>query len=117
MECPGNLGVQINGEALLDHKLLITLLNLLFHPVSKYIFKNSRTHIGNPLLWQLWDLANRRKIMTHHIVLGDFIGDVLDGEIVILWNSTMSHILPIDSLLCATHQVFKKVDCDLFCMK
>ena len=83
LECIGDLWVQLNGQALFLEELLVSLLNLLMHPIRKDVLEHGRADVGDPLLGQLQVLLAIGQVMTYCLVRRNQFGYVLDGEALI----------------------------------
>ena len=55
--------------------------------------------------------------MVHLGVFGDFVCDLLDRKILVLWNLTVAHVLAHNPLLLAGDDVLQEVDGHLLCVK
>ena len=55
--------------------------------------------------------------MAHLVVFGDFICDLLDRKILVLWNLTVAHVLAHNPLFLAGDDVLQEVDGHLLCVK
>ena len=55
--------------------------------------------------------------MAHLVVLGDFVCDLLDREILVLRDLAVAHVLAHDPLLLAGNYFFQEIDRHTFYVK
>ena len=54
-----HLRVHLDAEVLAHGDLLVPGLDLVLHPLAELLLKQGGAHIGQPLLWHLWQLETR----------------------------------------------------------
>ena len=110
MESLGDRWVDVDEHVLLDQQALIALINLLADPVGEGGLHQRVANIGDPLLGQLGQLFRFGQVVSHNIVRGYKGGDIIDGQALILRDCDPGHVLALDGLLPAGHQVLQEVD-------
>ena len=115
MEDGSDFGIHLDVEALGGHNLLVPLVHLLRHPFREGILEDGGAHVGYPLFGKLRDLLFAGQEMAHLVVWGHELGDLLDGEVVVLRNGDMAHVLAHDPLATAADQILQEENCNLLC--
>lgn len=105
-----DLRVHLDGEALLDHELLVPELHLLRDPLREDVSEDGGAHVCNPGLGHLLDLFAVRQVGLHVGVLGDEVGNVVECQPFVLRDSHMPHLIAKDGLLDAADEVLEEVD-------
>ncbi len=129
MEGGGNLWIKLNDIATLADYIAVALLNLILDPFGELNFQHRRTNVTNPLLRSLVDFLLIGEVLVDFLMATVYeLGNLLDGEALVLWNSYVPDVLALDdciedkmisnahaelTLLCPGHDVFQEVDCDL----
>ena len=114
MEGLGDRGIDVHEHVLLDQQALIPLINLFADPIGEGGLQQRMADVRDPLLGQLRDLLLVGQVVADDAVRGHEVGDLLDGEALVLRNGDPSHVLALDGLLRTGHQVLEEVDGDLF---
>ena len=97
VECCSNFRIHVNHDILLDCNPLIPLLHLLINPIAEWIAKNGSCHIDDPLLRKFKLLLVAWKIFGSLLsMLFQEVGDVLEGQALILWNISVANIVTFD---------------------
>ena len=99
MEGLGDRGVDIDEHVLLDQQALIPLIHLFADPIGEGGLQQRMADIRDPLLGQLRDLLLVGQVVANDAVRGHEVGDLLDGETLVLRNGDPSHVLALDGLL------------------
>ena len=111
----GDLRIHVHGVALVDQELLVALLDLGPDPFCKDISEQGGADVSDVLLQHLRDLLwIVRQIVVDGVVFADLVGDVLDGEAIILRYRHAPGLAAVELLLLAAHDVLQVVDRDLF---
>ena len=110
MERLRNLGVDVDQLVVLDEDALVALVDLLADPVGEDGPEQRVADVGDPLLGQLADLLVDGQVVGDDIVRSHVGRDLVDGERLVLRDGNPLHVLALDALLPACHQVLQEVD-------
>ena len=113
MERRRNLGVDVDQLVVLDEDALVALVDLLADPVGEDGPEQRVADVGDPLLGQLADLLVDGQVVGDDVVRSHVGRDLVDGERLVLRDGNPLHVLALDALLPACHQVLQEVDRDL----
>ena len=105
----GDLRVHLDGEALFDYGLLVALLHLLRDPVCEGVAEDSGADVADPGLRDLEDLLAVGQIGLSIGVLPHEVGDVLEGQALVLRYGDVADLVAVDGFLGAADQVFEEV--------
>ena len=110
MEGLGYFAVDVDEHVLLHQQVLVALVDLRLDPVGEGFLEQRVADVGDPLLGQLVDLLGLGQVVGHDAVRRHEVGDLLDRQALVLRDGDPMHVLALDALLLAGHQVLEEVD-------
>jgi len=97
VECCYNFWIHVDHNILMDCNPLVTLFHLLIDPIAEAVAEDGSCDIDDPLLWKLELLLIAWEIFGSFLsMLFQEVGDVLEGQPLILWNITVPNIIAFD---------------------
>ena len=97
VEDGGDLRVELDDIAALADDLAVALLDLILDPLGELGLQHRGAHIADPLLRRLVDLLLIGEVLVDFLVAAvQELGDLLDGEALILRNTDVPDVLPLD---------------------
>ncbi len=97
MEGRGDLWVQLDDLAALAFDIAVAILDLIFDPLGEEDLQDRHADVTNPLLRRLLDLLLVGEVLVDLLVaIVNELGDLLDGEALVLWYAHVSDVLVPD---------------------
>jgi len=97
VECCSNFRIHVNHDILLDCNTLIPFFHLAIDPIAEGIPEDGSSDIDDPLLWELELLLIAWEVFGSFLsMLFQEVGDVLEGQTLILWYISVTNIITFD---------------------
>ena len=105
--------IYVDHHVPLVRHLVVALLDLVIDPVLEGLPGDGRDHVHHPLLRSMLHVRDIGQIVGNLRVLFGPLQDLLDGQVLVLWNVQGLDIVNMNPLLLSAYDRFEEVDRDI----